>query len=127
MSTDRWTDELRQAERLMHRSGPTGHQSLRMVCWLLRSVLEEACHELAAAQGADLGSCSTRATLICLRALYDETVPRLADDAESAWLRLSRAVHHHAYELSPTLSEVQELADTVVGVVQFTVGQGREP
>ena len=126
MSPDPCVAELAQAQRLMQGSGPVGHQSLRMVCWLLRSVLEQTYRELVGAQGADLGSASNRAALICLRALYDETAPNLTDDAESAWTRLSRAVHHHAYELSPTLSEVRDLAGTVVGVVQFTAQRGRD-
>ena len=126
MSPDPWTSELAQAQRLLQGSGPVGHQSLRMVCWLLRSVLEQTYRDLLKAQGAGLGSASNKAALICLRALYYEAAPDLADDAESAWTRLSRAVHHHSYELSPTLGEVQDLAGTVIGVVQFTAQQGRE-
>ncbi|MEU4364111.1 hypothetical protein [Promicromonospora sp. NPDC023987] len=125
MSRGRWAADLEQAERLMHGSGPVGHQSLRMVCWLLRSVLEQTYCELVDAQGAALGSSSNRAALICLRALYEDTAPDLADDAESAWNRLSRAVHHHAYELSPTLGEVKDLMRQVTDVAEFAARQGR--
>lgn len=123
MSPGRWTAELAQAERLMRGSGSVGHQSLRMVCWLLRSVIEGSYRELVSAQGEDLGSSSNRSALICLRALYDESAPELADDAEAAWTRLSRAVHHHAYELSPTLSEVEDLMRQVTHVAQFAARQ----
>ena len=125
MSPESWADELDQAERLLQGSGPVGHQSLRMVCWLLRSVLEQTYRELVDAQGADLGSSSNKAARICLRALYDDTAPDLADDAESAWIRLSRAVHHHAYELSPALSEVEDLARRVIQVAEFAARRTR--
>lgn len=119
MSLGRWAADLEQAERLMQGSGPVGHQSLRMVCWLLRSVLEQTYRELVGAQGAALGTSTNRVALICLRALYEDTAPELAGDAESAWNRLSRAVHHHAYELSPTLSEVEDLMRQVSDVAKF--------
>jgi hypothetical protein len=123
MSLGRWAADIEQVERLMQGSGPVGHQSLRMVCWLLRSALEQTYRELVGAQGADLGRSSNRAALICLRALYDESAPDLADDAEAAWTRLSRAVHHHAYELSPTLSEVKDLMRQVTHVAEFAARQ----
>lgn len=121
-----WDSELEQARQLMlRRPGPLGHQTLRMVCWLLRSVLEQSFVHLARAQSADLGRASGKSTLICLRSLYQYIAPDLADESEAAWTRLSRAVHHHAYELSPTLSEVEELSGMVVGVVEFARRQGR--
>lgn len=119
-----WDPELEQAQLLFRHSGPVGHQSLRMVCWLLRSVLEQSFVHLAEAQGTDLGTAYGRSRLICLRSLYEDAAPELASAAEAAWTRLSRAVHHHAYELSPTVSEVEELTAIVVGVVEFATRQG---
>jgi hypothetical protein len=118
-----WDPELGQARLLLQRPGPVGHQSLRMVCWLLRSVLEQSFDHLAWARGVELGTATGITRLVCLRSLYQDVAPELADEAEAAWTRLSQAVHHHAYELSPTLGEVEELARMVVGVVEFATRQ----
>lgn len=42
---------------------------------------------------------SMRAKLLCLRAFVDDAV---AEDAAYTWAVLSRACHHHPYELSPS-------------------------
>lgn len=118
-----WDLELGQARLLLQRPGPVGHQSLRMVCWLLRSVLEQSFEHLARAQGVELGTATGVTRLVCLRSLYKDVAPELADEAEATWIRLSQAVHHHAYELSPTLGEVEGLVEMVVGVVEFATRQ----
>lgn len=123
MTGQPWDSELEQAQLLLQRPGPVGHQSLRMVCWLLRSVLEQSFDDLADARGVELGTATGKARLICLRSLYQDVAPELANEAEAAWTRLSQAVHHHAYELSPTLGEVEELAGMVVGVVEYATRQ----
>lgn len=119
MTAHPWDPELAQAQLLLQRSGPVGHQSLRMVCWLLRSVLEQSFVRLARARGVELGTATGKSRLICLGSLYQDDAPELAGEAEAAWTRLSRAVHHHAYELSPTAGEVEELTRQVLGVVEF--------
>jgi hypothetical protein len=124
MSASLPTAELAQAERLLLEPRTARHQSLRMACWLLRSVLEQTVRDLLDARGADVGHASGRVTLICLSALYADTSPDLAYDAEKTWARLSHAVHHHAYELSPTLTEVQDLAGTVADIVRFSAHCG---
>ena len=57
---------------------------------------------LAVAPGVD--HASKRAQLVCL-AEYIDT--RLASRIRYAWHGLSDACHHHAYELPPTLSELE--------------------
>jgi hypothetical protein len=45
-----------------------------------------------------------RTQLICLRSYLED--PRLAARVGHAWSALSRACHHHAYELAPTSGEL---------------------
>jgi hypothetical protein len=57
-----------------------------------------------------------RSCLISLRVLLGDSI---ADMAEIAWAGLSHACHHHAYELTPTDSEVRhliKLASTVIAI-----------
>jgi hypothetical protein len=53
-----------------------------------------------------------RSLLSCLEvASADE--PGVAERTEFAWSRLSNACHQHAFELSPTLIEVEAMIATV--------------
>ena len=54
----------------------------------------------------DFHDCSMRTQLICLRS-YLEDAP-LAARASHTWSGLSRACHHHAYELAPTSTELED-------------------
>ena len=61
--------------------------------------------------------CNARAQLLCLRHLIDH------DEAlavEHAWVGLSRACHHHAYELPPTAPELSARLDTIEGLLEAT-------
>lgn len=55
-----------------------------------------------------------RAQLLCLRELADETT---AERASHAWWALSRACHHHPYELSPTAAELSGWIASVKAVM----------
>lgn len=82
----------------------------RAAAILARQALEDAVRGLCASARADVGHARTRSQLIVLRALLGDTV---ADLAEAAWLGLSRACHHHAYELTPTWAEIKHLIELV--------------
>ena len=56
----------------------------------------------------DPGLASMHVQLICLTIAYGDD-PLLVSDLANAWDQLSRACHHHAYELTPTTTEVQHL------------------
>lgn len=75
----------------------------RAVAFLGRQALEEAVADvlLTRAQGAE--RCSARAQLLCLPT-YSPTAAAL--DATYLWGALSRACHHHPYELAPTSEEL---------------------
>src|SRR5713226_1967755 len=53
----------------------------------------------------DLVGCSMRVQLICLRTYLGDA--DLAARAGHAWSALSRACHHHPYELAPTAAELR--------------------
>lgn len=117
--------DIAQAERLIQNTtGPIAHQSLRAACWMLRGALEHAVQNLLIGQGIDVAGATTRSTHLCLQALYLESAPELVRDVASSWDRLSRAVHHHAFELSPTYSEVRDMADTVQRITEFAQPAG---
>ena len=51
-----------------------------------------------------------------LTVLYLFASAEVAKTAEYAWFALSRACHHHAYELAPTASELLHLLSLVKGL-----------
>lgn len=97
--------------------------SNRMACWLARSALEQAVDDLLASQDVTTGPhASVRSKLTCLEVAYESTdVPA---QAQYAWSRLSEACHQHAYQLTPTSSEVKHLIELVRSLrEQTTIGQ----
>jgi hypothetical protein len=83
--------------------------------------LEATLQRLWKSRGFDLHGCTMRTQLICLRRYLDDGA--VAARAGHAWSALSRACHHHPYELAPTaaelgswLSVVGELVDRVEGM-----------
>jgi hypothetical protein len=82
-------------------------------CWarasalLARQSLETAMDDLWRKRAPIVRQCSTTAQLLVLPSyLRDQDAAR---DAAYAWSALSRACHHHAYELPPTASEMRSL------------------
>ena len=64
----------------------------------------------------DLQGCSMRAQLICLRTYLGDA--HLAARAGHAWSALSRACHHHPYELAPTAGELRSWFSVVRELIQ---------
>jgi hypothetical protein len=82
-------------------------------CWarasalLARQSLETAMDDLWRKRSPIVRQCSTSAQLLVLPSyLRDQEAAR---DAAYAWSALSRACHHHAYELAPTAAELRSL------------------
>ncbi|WP_052583683.1 hypothetical protein [Saccharomonospora iraqiensis] len=86
----------------------------RAAAILARQALEDAVEARCRAAGAELGGHNQRSRLIVLRMLVGGPV---SDSAATAWAGLSRACHHHAYELAPTVGEVAQLIEHVAAVV----------
>lgn len=103
-AADRYLDA---ADGLL-RGAPAGAAGFwpRACAWLLRLALEAAVNERWARERPEVVRVSMRARLLSLhsaRAL-EPTVPARA---EYLWAALSRTVHHHPYELSPTAAELR--------------------
>ncbi|GGN96515.1 hypothetical protein GCM10010112_87810 [Actinoplanes lobatus] len=96
----------------------TGTRGLwpRASVWLLRLALEAALDRYWQEVAPPVGQCrSRRAQLLALRRYAGaETASRAA----YLWWALSRAGHHHGYELAPTAAELRHLQSEVQGLVE---------
>jgi hypothetical protein len=107
---------LLMARQLLTRASPeTAGLWPRAAALLARNALETAVDNYWSRRRIALESCPTFPQLICLREyLGDE---ELAGRVHHAWNALSRACHHHPYELSPTVGELGALLETVAGLL----------
>lgn len=76
----------------------------RACTWLIRLALEHALDDFWAAHRPAITAANRRAQLIALTRTVD---PDLGRQATELWHALSRAAHHHAYELAPTAAELR--------------------
>jgi len=88
----------------------------RAVALLTRQALEAALEELWRSRRVDLSGVSARAQLVCLGPYLDDDT--LAAEVRYAWGALSRACHHHPYELAPTAEELARWLATVRALLQ---------
>ena len=94
------------ARQLLARASPeTAGLWPRAAALLGRQALETSLDGYWAARRIPLESCPTLQQLICLREYLDD--PDLAGRVHHAWSALSRACHHHPYELPPSAGELQ--------------------
>lgn len=87
----------------------------RAVAFLTRQALEEALDEYWATNLPGMRDASRWTQTTCLRWLESDS--GLADQVTVAWTSLSRACHHHPYELAPASSELKNW----IGVVEALV------
>ena len=78
---------------------------------LVRQALEQSLSGYWIDKGIALVNCSTRAQLFCLRECLHEG--DLAARVAHTWSALSRACHHHPYELPPTVDELKSWMEPV--------------
>jgi hypothetical protein len=76
-----------------------------------RRALEETLDEFWLLRAPGLEAASARAQLACLPSFLNPA--ELAREVSYAWMVLSHACHHHAYELGPTAEELQARLETV--------------
>jgi len=86
----------------------------RAAALLARQALEQGLNDFWLERAPGVEDSSRRSQLLCLRSYADE---QLAEEASHTWAALSRACHHHAYELSPTASELERWMRSVTDVV----------
>ncbi len=99
-------DVLDMARGLLRRRDPsTAGLWPRASALLAGQALATTLHRLWERQALDLPGCTMRTQLICLRTYLGDA--DLAARTSHAWSALSRACHHHPYELAPTATELQ--------------------
>jgi hypothetical protein len=114
---------LQMAHALLCRADPlTAGLWPRASALLGLRALEAALERLWAKHALELGGCSMRTQLICLRSYLDAP---LAARASHAWSALSRACHHHPYELAPTAAELLALFSVVGELTQQVEAEAR--
>lgn len=103
---------LQLARELLSRADPsTAGLWPRAAALLIRQALEEAVDSYWTARQLPLESLSTHAQLVCLRLIAkDDDLPGRLHEA---WGALSRACHHHPYELAPTSGELAAWIEVV--------------
>jgi hypothetical protein len=123
LSTDGEPRELlREAGGLLRRGDPaTAGLWPRASALLALEALETGLSRLWEHRAIDLRGCSMRTQLICLRSYLEDA--RLAARAGHAWSALSRACHHHAYELAPTSGELDSWFRVVGELVERVEGE----
>jgi len=104
-------DLISLAEKSLDGTVPVpGGRAARAAAVVSRQALEQVvagrCDELV----TGLQRPSMRSQLILLREIGDSEI---GPTAQIAWDGLSRACHHHAYELQPTVDEVHGLVNLV--------------
>ena len=98
---------LQLARDLLKRADPsTAGLWPRAAALLTRQALEESVDAYWRARQLPLDSLSTQAQLVCLRMMTMTADKTLAARLHEAWGALSRACHHHPYELAPTAAEL---------------------
>lgn len=102
---------LAEARRLLDRPDEsTAGRWPRAAALLARQALETSVSAVLGERAPGAEHCSARAQLLCLRQLID---PEHAVTVEHAWVALSRACHHHVYELPPIADELRGWLDVV--------------
>lgn len=110
-------DLLTEAQRMLNEAS-TATVALwpRAAALLARQALEEALRRYWAEHAPGVERLNMRAQLMCLRAYLPSA--ELARDVTFTWHALSRATHHHPYELDPTRDELSSLLTTARCLVE---------
>lgn len=99
------------AERALDGRFPLGPRAPRIAALLARLAFESWLDDRSATwTNAVDGFPSTASKLVVLQYRHG---PELGEQAKRVWYSLSRAVHHHAYELQPSAAEVRHLVHEV--------------
>ena len=110
-------DLLDMAEGLLRRADPTTAGLWpRAAALLALQALQASVLRLWERHTLELQGCPMRTQLICLRSYLDDAP--LAARTGHAWSALSRACHHHPYELAPTAAELRSWFSVVSELIQ---------
>ncbi len=93
------------ADQLLHNPDLIEDGAWPRACtWLIRLALEHALDDFWQRRRPEVVDVSRRAQLLALTRTVDADLGRRCTQL---WHALSRAAHHHAYELSPTSAELR--------------------
>jgi hypothetical protein len=110
------SDVLAMARQLLRKpEARTAGLWPRAAALLARQSLEMALDMFWKSKRPGLELCNTHAQLLCLRQYWPDK-----DEAgliHHAWVALSRACHHHPYELAPTAGELERWFEVVDGLL----------
>lgn len=98
-------DPIRHARGLIEDGEAMSGVWPRAAALLTRQALEDALDRLWAAGFPCVEQASRFTQLACLDQILDDRA--VISDVRSAWASLSRACHHHHYELAPTAAELE--------------------
>ena len=107
---------LNEADQLLTRPTAGTHGRWPRACaWLIRLALEK--HSTSTGRGIlpEAALCPMRPQLLLLPSYAGASI---AERARDAWTGLSRAAHHHAYELAPTAAELRSWHTAVTQLVR---------
>ncbi|KIA63091.1 hypothetical protein [Nocardia vulneris] len=93
----------------------------RATAWILRIALEQSVDELWVRVAPALMRCPMRAQLIALRAFAG---PEVAARVGVLWAALSRAAHHHDYELAPSVTDLRRWREQTVALAADLAAAG---
>jgi hypothetical protein len=110
MTTDHSTLVRAARDLLLYSDPETAGLWPRAAALLARQALEMGLDEFWMVHAPGVQKASARAQLLCLPAYMD---PLAARKADHAWEALSRACHHHPYELAPTAAELSSWIEDV--------------
>lgn len=97
----------------------------RACTWLIRLAVEHAIDDFWRARHPQVAAASRRAQLIALTRSVDA---ELGGRTTALWYALSRAAHHHAYELAPTAAELRSWHTEATTLTrELTLPIGRQP
>jgi hypothetical protein len=104
---------LGYADQVLDGTVSLGAPGPRTAALLARRAFEDWLDEVSASWSTQVVSDrppTTSSKIIALGALHGN---ELGERAKRVWHGLSRAVHHHAYELQPSVAEVRQLVGHV--------------
>ncbi|MFI9509369.1 hypothetical protein [Nocardia sp. NPDC052566] len=91
----------------------------RATAWILRLALEQSVDELWLRIAPDLVRCPMRAQLLALRFFAGAEA---AAQVATVWAALSRAAHHHDYELAPSVTELRRWREQTARIATELAG-----
>lgn len=97
------SDRLDLAEKLLDGGALAGVWP-RCVVWMIRLAVEHEIDDFWRRRRPELLACNRRSQLLALGVVVDD---ELRHRATALWTALSRAAHHHHYELAPTAAELR--------------------